>query len=329
VPSEAKNSDKVKERDLSSRFPALQKLAREISSGRIPLVRQLSATDCGAAALAMVLGYYGKQVPLAEVRQSLGIGRNGTSAAALLRAGRLYGLRGRGVRAEIDALASLPSGTILFWEFSHYVVLDRVRGDTIDIVDPAAGRRKVPLEKFRRAFTGVALIFEPTEAFQPGKAQPERVWGLLKQVFARKRLLARILSISAIIQILAAAMPLLTGVLIDRVVPHRDYSLLLVLAAAYLVFQIFNGLATFVRAHLLLYLQTHVEASFTLRFLDHLVELPYSFFQQRTAGDLMMRLGSNASLKEILTSTTLSTLMDGFMVSLYLVLLMLVNVHSR
>jgi ABC-type bacteriocin/lantibiotic exporter with double-glycine peptidase domain len=309
-----------------SRFPALQKLAEEQFSHRIPLVRQLSATDCGAAALAMVLGHYGKELPLAEIRQSLGVGRNGISAAALLRAGRLYGLRGRGVRAEIDDLQSLPTGTILFWEFSHYVVLDRVAGEYVHIVDPATGRRKVPLDKFRRAFTGVALIFEPSDSFQPGKVNSQNVWGLLRQIVERKGLLARILTISAVIQLLSAAMPILTGVLIDRVVPRRDYPLLLILAASYFIFQIFSGLATFIRAHLLLYLQTQVEASFTLHFLDHLVELPYSFFQQRTSGDLMMRLGSNASIKEILTSTTLSTLMDGFMVSLYLVLLMLVNV---
>jgi ABC-type bacteriocin/lantibiotic exporter with double-glycine peptidase domain len=98
------------------------------------------------------------------------------------------------------------------------------------------------------------------------------------------------------------------------------------LAAVYLVFQLFNGLAGFVRAHLFLHLQTQVEANFTLRFLDHLIALPYSFFQQHTAGDLMMRLGSNSSIKEILTSTTLSTVMDGLMVSLYLLLLMLANV---
>lgn len=312
--------------DLVERFPALRRLPSDRKARRIPLVRQLAATDCGAAALAMVLGYHGKQVPLDEVRQSLGVGRSGTSAAALLRAGRAYGLRGRGVRAEIDDLHSLPAGSILYWEFSHYVVLQRAAGDHVDIVDPSGGRRSVPIEKFRRAFTGVALIFEPTDAFEPGVAKPQHIWSLFRQVFARGDLLARILSTSMVIQILSAAMPFLTGVLIDRVVPRKDYSLLLILAAGYLVFQLFNGLAGFVRAHLFLHLQTQIEASFTLRFLDHLIGLPYSFFQQRTAGDLMMRLSSNSSIKEILTSTTLSTVMDGFMVSLYLILLMLANV---
>ena len=311
---------------LVDRFPALRKLSSDRDSRRIPLVRQLAATDCGAAALAMVLGYHGKQVPLDEIRQALGVGRNGTSAAALLRAGRLYGLRGRGVHAEIDDLESLPAGTILYWEFSHFVVLQHVGRNHAHIVDPAGGRRSVPIEKLRRAFTGVALIFEPTEVFEPGVAKPQRIFVLFKQILQRRDLLTRILSTSIVIQILSAAMPFLTGVLIDRVVPRKDYSLLLILAAGYLVFQLFNALAGFVRAHLFLHLQTQIEASFTLRFLDHLIGLPYSFFQQRTAGDLMMRMGSNSSIKEILTSTTLSTVMDGFMVSFYLILLMLANI---
>lgn len=312
--------------NLVDRFPALRRLAPDRNSRRVPSVRQLAASDCGAAALAMVLGYHGKQVPLDEIRQTLGTGRNGASASALLRAGRLYGLRGRGVRAEINDLHSLPAGSILYWEFRHFVVLEHAGRDHVAIVDPASGRRKVSPEKFRRAFTGVALILEPAEAFQPGGAKRQRMTALWKQILECRGLLARILSTSLVIQVLSAAMPFLTAVLIDRVVPRQDYSLLLVLAAAYLVFQLFNGLAGFVRAHLFLHLQTQVEANFTLRFLDHLIRLPYSFFQQHTAGDLMMRLSSNSSIKEILTSTTLSTVMDGLMVSLYLVLLMLANV---
>lgn len=311
---------------LAERFSALRKLWAYRSSRRIPVIRQLAAADCGAAALTMVLGYHGKRVPLDEIRQALGGGRHGTTAAALLGAGHLYGLRGRGVRAEIDDLQSLPVGTVLFWEFHHYVVLERVRRDRVDIVDPAGGRRSVPIEKLRRAFTGVALIFEPTEEFVPGGAKRQKSWALFQQILERRDLLARILSTSVVIQVLSAAMPFLTGVLIDRVVPRRDYSLLMVLAAGYLVFQLFNGVAVFVRAHLFLHLQTQVEARFTLRFLDHLIKLPFAFFQQRTTGDLMMRLSSNSSIKEILTSTTLSTVMDGLTVSLYVILLMLANV---
>jgi ATP-binding cassette subfamily B protein len=325
VPSEAnKNGGTISLRD---HLLSLLKRLRNEPSRPIPLIQQLSATDCGIAALGMVLRYYGKDIPLAEIRQAVGVGRNGTTASSLLRAGRLFGLRARGVRAEVEDLSGLPRSTILHWDFGHYVVLDGVGTDFIRIVDPAVGRRRVPLTQLRRAFTGVALVFEPSETFAPGKAKTNSAAGLLKQILERRGLLTRVLTISAIIQILSAVLPIVTGVLIDRVVPQRSYSLLFLLATAYIAFQLFNAVATFIRAHLLLYLQTQVEAGFTLRFLDHLIELPYSFFQQRTAGDLMMRFGSNASIKEIVTSTTLSTVMDGFMVSLYLILLMLANVR--
>jgi ATP-binding cassette subfamily B protein len=311
---------------LTARFLKVFRLKSDNTRRRIPVVHQLAATDCGAAALAMVLQYHGVYVGLDEIRRALGVGRNGISITALLRTARLYGLRGRGVRAEIEDLHSLPVGTILHWQFHHYVVLESIGPTSASVVDPACGRRIVSLANFRRAFTGVALILEPSEAFASHPAKPKGIWGLLRIVFENRNLLFRILSISAIIQILSAAMPLVTGMLIDRVVPNRDYSLLFMLATAYLGFQVFNALAGFIRAHLFIHFQTQLETSFTLGFLDHLVELPYSFFQQRAAGDLMMRLGSNKSVREILSSTSLSTVMDGLMVGLYLILLLFESV---
>lgn len=99
----------------------------------------------------------------------------------------------------------------------------------------------------------------------------------------------------------------------------------MVLAIGYSTFQIFNMAASFIRAHLLIHLRTQLEVRFILRFLDHLVDLPYLFFQQHTYGDLMVRLSSNNSVKEILTSTVLSAFIDGTMASIYLVLLILAS----
>lgn len=312
--------------ELWERFPKLRHLMLGPSRRPIPVIRQLAVTDCGAAVLAMVLGYHGKDVSIDELRKALGTGRDGTSAASLLRVGRAYGLRGRGVRLDIEDLESLPAGAILHWEFRHFVVLRRIRGDRIDIVDPASGLRSVPMEEFRRAFTGVALVFEPAESFQPGHARRRRFLGLFKEILGRTHLLSRVLSASLLLQILSAAVPIFTGVVIDRVVPRKDYSLLLVLAIGYCIFQLFNVAVGFIRAHLLIHLRTETEARFTLRFLDHLVDLPYSFFQQHTSGDLMVRLGSNKAVREILTSTTLSALLDGTAAAVYLILLILANV---
>jgi ATP-binding cassette subfamily B protein len=292
---------------------------------RIPVIRQMTATDCGAAALAMVLAHHGRPVPLDEVRRILRPGRSGANAASILAAGSAYGLRGRCVGLDLEQLSALPAAAILHWEFRHFVVLQRVAGEAIEIVDPAVGPRVVSLAALRKAFTGVAIVFEAAEPprisddGRPGRVQ--RVGALLGQVLEQRSAIVQLLAISALVQGLSAALPLLTGVLIDRVVPRRDYSLLALLASGYAGLQLFNALSGYVREYLSIHVRTRLEAAFTLRFLDHLIRLPYAFFQQRTSGDLMMRLGSNTAVRDILTSTLLSTVLDGMMASVYLVLL--------
>jgi ABC-type bacteriocin/lantibiotic exporter with double-glycine peptidase domain len=115
--------------------------------------------------------------------------------------------------------------------------------------------------------------------------------------------------------------PLLTGALVDRVVPRGDQHLLTVLAAGMLGMVTFYFLASLIRSHLLLHLRTYLDARMTLGFLDHMTDLPYDFFQRRSAGDLMMRLNSNATIREILTSGALSGLLDGALAVLYLLIL--------
>ncbi len=310
-----------------SRFSALRRLGGR-KQRRIPFVQQDTNMDCAAACLTMVLGLHGKLLDLADVRQVVGSGRGGASAEAVLTAARWFGLRGRGVRIDrVEDLAALEPGAILHWRFSHFVVLEHLRADRLSIVDPAGGRRVVSAQEARRSFTGVALLFEPAENFERTTAGAPRrgLQRYLQPLLARSGSLARVLAMSFLIQLFALAVPLLIGVLVDRVVPHRDADLLVVLAAGLAALVGFNMLAVLIRSHLLLDLRTRLDAQLTLDFVDHLVALPFSFFQERSAGDLMMRMNSNATVREVLTSGALSAVLDGLMVSLYLVVLVIAS----
>src|SRR6476661_4483063 len=117
----------------------------------------MELADCGAAALAMTLAYHRKYVPLAELHELTGTGRDGVTAAGIVEAARHYGLRGRGVRVDIDELDALPRGSILHWELQHFVVFDRLRRGSVDVVDPAVGHDRVSMSRFGKVFTGVAL----------------------------------------------------------------------------------------------------------------------------------------------------------------------------
>ncbi|HKQ77909.1 MAG TPA: peptidase domain-containing ABC transporter [Blastocatellia bacterium] len=310
---------------LVERFPALRKLDPGQSSRRIPYIQQMSATECGAACLTMALAWFGKHVPLAEVRQVAGVDRDGATALSILHAARWYGLRARGVKLELEGLPYLDRGAILHWEFSHFVVFDRLRKDGVEIIDPASGRRVVSFDQFNRSFTGVALTLSPAEEFRQTSEQRNVVWTYVRQFLGQTRLWRRIVVVTALLQLFALGLPLLTGTLVDRIIPRGDAGLLHLLGAGLLGIVVFSGLTSVLRAQLLLHLRTKLDAKMTLGFLDHLVSLPFGFFQQRSEGDLMMRVNSNTTIREMLTSSALSGLLDGVMAISYLAILLMAN----
>lgn len=310
---------------MTERFPALERLG-VTPEGSIPYIAQTTATDCGPACIAMVLGLHGRVVRLDEVREVAGHSIRGTDAQALLDTARHYHLRGRGVQVADPAdLAYLGKGAILHWRFNHFVVFERLTPRGAWVVDPAFGRRLVPMDELGVAFTGVALDLQPTEEFETGGERSRGVWRYARKVLGQSGLLTRVLVTSVMIQLFALAVPLLTGVLVDRVVPRQDVDLLLVLAVGFAALVGFQLLASLIRSFLLLHLRTRLDSVMTLEFLEHLVRLPYLFFQQRSTGDLMMRLNSNTTIREILTASALSGVLDGAMVSLYLVLLLVAD----
>jgi ABC-type bacteriocin/lantibiotic exporter with double-glycine peptidase domain len=294
---------------------------------RIPLVQQTAQSDCAAACLTMVLAYYGKEVHLDEVRSLLGIGRDGADALTLVKGARFHGLRARGVQVpRVEDLRFLERGSILHWGFHHYVVFESMNGQRVRIVDPGTGRRTVTLEDLGKTFTGVALVFEPGPDFVRSSAPPRQgAMRYVRELMAQSPMLRRILALSLVLRLLALATPLLTGLLVDRVVPGHDRSLLTVLAIALATIVAFDFASALVRAQLMLHLRTRLDAKITLDFVEHLISLPYAFFHQRSAGDLMMRLNSNTTIREILTAGTLTGVLDGLLASLYLIFLFAAN----
>src|SRR6266542_2223385 len=238
--------------ELPRRYPALRRVGESLRRRRIPWVQQLTGTECGAACLAMVLDYYGKKVRLDNVREVQPAGRDGLSAFAILQAAQAFGLRGRGVKLELEDFEFLAPGAILHWEFNHFVVFEQYRKDGIDIVDPALGRRHVPIAQLRRAFTGVALLLEPSESFVQQKGEARPVWRHLRTTLQESGDWLRILVVSLLLQLFGLGVPLLTGSIVDRVVPRADLHLLAVVCIGVAGLVAFHCLASLIRGQLLL-----------------------------------------------------------------------------
>ena len=288
---------------------------------RIRPVLQMERADCGAACLSMALAAHGKQVPLARIRTVLDGGRDGVTALDIVRAARAQGLEGGGYAVPIAHLGELPRGSILHWDDAHFVVLLQADARGALILDPARGRCRVDAHVLAKSYSGMALVFEPGPAFV-ADGQPARS-GLpgLARLAWRAGDWGRIAWACLALQALGLGLPLLTGALVDRVIPAADRGLGTLLALCALALAVAHPLVGLLRGRLLLALRERLDADLGRRLMRHLMQLPYSFFVRRTAGDLMMRLQGNTAIRQILSAAALSGLMDSALLLSYAALL--------
>ncbi|MEI5009285.1 NHLP family bacteriocin export ABC transporter peptidase/permease/ATPase subunit [Streptomyces sp. PmtA] len=286
---------------------------------------QMEAVECGAAALAMVLGHYGRHVPLEELRIACGVSRDGSRASNILKAARSYGLQAKGMQMEPAALAGVRPPAILFWEFNHYVVHDgmgrRLGRRGVHINDPDKGRRFVSMEDFDTSFTGVVLVFEPGDGFRRGGRRP----GVLRSVPARLRgttgtLVAALLA-SLLLVGVGAALPALSRTYIDMYLVGRQTSLLGVLFASMAAMVALTAVLTGLQQANLLRGRVISSTLSSARFFRHLLRLPVTFFGQRSPADLVQRLQSNDAVAETLARDLTAFGVDGVVVVLYALLL--------
>lgn len=292
---------------------------------RTPTVLQMEAVECGAASLAMVLGHYGRHVPLEELRIACGVSRDGSRASNLLKAARGYGLTAKGMQMDLAALAEVRAPAVLFWEFNHYVVYDgmgrRFGRRGVYINDPAKGRRFVPMEEFDGSFTGVVLVLEPGEDFAKGGRKP----GILGAMPARLRGTAGTLPAAVLASLLlvavGAAVPALSRTYIDMFLIGGQTSLLGVLFASMGTCVALTLVLTWLQQTNLLHGRIISSTLSSARFLRHLLRLPVTFFSQRSPADLVQRLQSNDQVAETLARDLAAAGVDAIVVVLYAVLL--------
>ena len=270
----------------------LRSLLRWRGGGRVrtPLIPQLEAAECGAASLGIVLAHFGRWTPIEELRIACGVGRDGSNAAGIVRAGERYGLRVRGWRKEVETLDELELPAILFWEFNHFLVLEGIGRGRFHLNDPANGRRSVSRETFSESFTGVVLTADPTDAFERGGSPPgiwRSLWPWLRD--ARGALVYASLA-GLLLAAPALAVPILLSVFVDDVLGggQREWGGWIVggVAAAGLVVYALTWLQQVVLRTIGVQLAV-VQAP---RVLWHLFRLPTAFFGLRFAGDLVARM---------------------------------------
>ena len=290
---------------------------------KVPVIMQLEALECGAASLAMVMAYYGKWVPLEQVRADSGVSRDGADAKSICQAAELYGFDVKGYRRSVETIRTKGRfPCIIHWNFNHFVVLNGFRGKYAYINDPAKGFIRVTAEDFEKSFTGVTIVPVPGECFEPGGQRRSTV------DFARRRLIgagaavAFVMLTTVIAYMFGIINPVMTQIFMDRLLTGTNSEWLTPFIAILIGLGILQIVVTWAKTVYSLKINGKMALIGSSSYMWKVMRLPMTFFSQRMAGDIQQRKGTNASIAETLVNTLAPLALNTVMMILYLVLML-------
>ena len=297
----------------------------------VPQVMQMEATECGAACLAMILAYYGRWIPLEEARAACGVSRDGSKAVNILRAARRYGLQSDGYTYDLEGLrANAKFPCIIFWNFCHFVVLTGFssNGKWAYLNDPGRGQVRVPIDEFDEAFTGIALIMEPGDEFEPAGSPPSTLAFIRERLRGMAAPIAFVALATAILSVIGIVNSSMSRVFADAVLanPGSNQAALSILVITLSILALLQCVVSFVNAVYLLRIQGKFEAVASSQFFWHLLHLPVEFYAQRRVGDLQQRQSANETIAMTVVQELAPALMNCALIILYLVVMVVYSV---
>ncbi|MEJ2088978.1 MAG: peptidase domain-containing ABC transporter, partial [Gammaproteobacteria bacterium] len=289
---------------------------------RFQLVQQAEEMDCGAACLAMICRHYGIGLTLGKLREMANVTTEGATMESLARVGESLGFTTRGMRCTYEALLGFDLPFIAHWEGYHFVVVYGVSRTNVWVADPAVGFRKMSVEDFERGWTGTCLLFTAGElaSIEAPKSPWVRFVGYLRPY---KTVLAQLFLATFVIQMLGVVPPVIIQNILDQVIVHHNVPLLTLLVSGLIITNVFSNLTGVMRSFLSSFMIRNMDFSMMSGFLRHAMSLPMSFFATRKTGDVFARFQENQKIRAFLTQSTLSTILNLLMVSIYLTILFL------
>ncbi|TDW51688.1 NHLM bacteriocin system ABC transporter peptidase/ATP-binding protein [Flavobacterium sp. 270] len=296
----------------------IEKIARPV---KVPTVLQMESVECGAAALSIILGHYGKFVPLEKLRIACGVSRDGLKATNIIKAAKECGLDAKGYAKSIEKLMQIQTPSIIFWNFNHFLVLEGFTKKKVYLSDPAQGRYAVSHQEFDDAYTGVVLTFEPNESFEKGNERKGLIGSLLSRVASSKSSIIYIIIASLFLVIPGLIIPSFLTVFIDKYLINRFSGfvmpLLLIMGGIFII----NSVLVYLQQYFLLKLETKIALVTSSKFLWHVFHLPIAFFTQRYSGEVGNRVSLNDKVAKLLSGDLANAALNVIVIIFYAVLM--------
>ena len=277
-------------------------------------VLQLQTSECGLACLCMIAHAHGQHWRLMDLRQKFPQSLKGANLQQLIDQSHVLGFSARPLRLELDELHQLPTPCILHWDLNHFVVLQKICGNTFTLLDPALGVRRMTRAEISPHFTGVALALSPQIQFKvnkPPKSFPlSMLTGNIKG-FGKSAL--QILALAFVLELFAIFMPMFNQAVVDDVLTSGDHELLSVLVLGFALILLVQSALSFARSWWVMVLGQTISIQWLSNVFAHLLKLPADWFAQRHLGDISSRFGAVHDIQKTLTQTTIESLLDGLM----------------
>ncbi|MED1737966.1 peptidase domain-containing ABC transporter [Bacillus swezeyi] len=281
---------------------------------KVPLIRQMGQNECGPACLSMILHFYGCKVSLNEISEACNAQSRGVSIKTLTGVSSRYGLTCRAFQVcakDLYAHISSIVPCILFWDERHFVVLESLKKDHLEIIDPMTGRKKIIKEDFAKHYSQVILTFEKTDAFQQRSSYSDLKY-YMKYAVQSWKIVLSILIFTLLTQVFIFFIPFLMKEMIDAAVLENSLSHFLKIEVGMLFLLFIIGLF-FLRSYWVIKLQASFSQQMTNDFINHVLKLPLSFYEHRTAGDIASRINNIAVIREIIVRNGSGAILDALM----------------
>ena len=290
---------------------------------RTPTILQMEAVECGAAALGIILAYYGRWVPLTELRLACGVSRDGSQATYILKAAHSYGLKATAHATDLDDIGDMAFPFIVFWNFDHFLVmegLDRKR-NRVYLNDPASGSRWVTFKEFSESYTGLVFFLRPGDYFKKDGHKPRAIPALYQRLQGSLSALTFCVLLGMLLVLPGLAVPVFSQVFVDNVLVRRMHDWLRPLVIGMALTALLRGALTIWQLKFLRAFKIKLAVVMSSRFMWLILRLPASFYGQRYAGEVSSRVEINSEVASLLSGRLATTFIDLCMIVFYAIVM--------
>jgi ABC-type bacteriocin/lantibiotic exporter with double-glycine peptidase domain len=294
---------------------------------KVPLVLQMENVECGAASLAMILRYFGKNSSsLEQLRVDCNVSRDGVTAKGIKKGAIKNGLTCKAFKATPESVKTVSLPAVIHWNMGHFVVLCGYDKTYYYINDPAIGKIKVDYDEFDRSFTGIVLTFEPTDDFTRDKNRKTLGFTLnsIHPYMGRMLFISFVLVIGTVIAML---MPFYSSAYIDRILLTGNTHGFAVIAVSMLIVSLLAFVSSLLAEKMKYEIQRHINIDLSFGFMQKILRLPIAFFNQRTPAELANRQLGSFEIANLAVEYLTPLFFQAVLIVLYCIVAFVFNVY--